>query len=149
MNRENETVRILNREFKCGISCEKVCHFPSPDYDTEYVIDGKKYVGYQTLQAEKTNAAEEKHGCECDRISEYQDSYGNQVILLIQDIPCFDSGDREYDRYHLLYFFHNAGKVHALYCGEGYRIATLTLFENVRVFNPLLKHYLKSKGFPV
>lgn len=70
-------------------------------------------------------------------------------MRLKQNIPCFDSGDREYDSAHLLYFFHNGGQVHALYCGEGYRVATLTLFEKVKITNTRLKNFLKSEGFPV
>lgn len=142
-------VSDVNREFKCGIACNSVHSFISPDYNTEYTVNNYKYVGYQTLQNKKVGTSEKKHGCNCDRISVYKDDYGNKVILLIQDIPCFDSGDREYDSAHLLYLFHNNGQIHALYCGEGYRIATLILFENISLFQPLLKSYLKREGFPV
>lgn len=46
----SELINSLNREFKCGISCIKVKPFISPNYNTEYTVNGKKYVGYQTLQ---------------------------------------------------------------------------------------------------
>ena len=145
----NDAIKSLNREFHCGISCKKAVFFESPDYSTEYSVNEHKYIGYQTLQNEKVGTSEEKYGCDCDRISVYKDDYGNKVILLIHDIPCFDSGDREYDRYHLLYFFHNKGRIHALYCGEGYRIAKLILFENIKLSGMRLKQYLKSEGFPI
>lgn len=144
-----QAVQSLNREFKCGIGCEGGCQILPPDYNTEYTINGKKYVGYQTLQAIKVSTGENKYGCDCDRISVYRDRYGHKVILLIRDIPCFDSGDREYDSAHLLYLFHNDGQMNALYCREGYRVATLTLFENVTVSHMELRKFLKAEGFPV
>lgn len=145
---EKDLVKSVNREFRCGIKCDEVEYFVSPNYETEYTVNGKKYISYQTLQAKKEDECKSKYGCNCDRIVGCEDSYGNKVIELIQDIPCFDSGDREYDSDHLLFLFHNDGQTHALYCGEGYRIATLILFKNVTVLNMRLKQYMRSNGFP-
>lgn len=144
-----DMVKSLNREFKCGINCNSVYLLVSPNYESEYSINDKKYVGYQTLQAQKIGTSDNTYGCDCDRITVYKDCYGNKVIKLIHDIPCFDSGDREYDSTHVLYLFHNNGRIYALYCGEGYRIATLTLFENVKISNNKLKGYLISECFPL
>ena len=136
----NNAVHSLNREFKCGISCEKV-QLLSADYNTKYIAGDKDYVGYQSLETGKCGEVENKYGCSCDIVSLYIDSYGCKVVRLKQTIPCFDSGDREYDSAHLLYFFHNGGQVHALYCGEGYRVATLTLFEKVKITNTRLINF--------
>lgn len=144
----SEMTKSLNREFKCGISCENI-QLLTPDYNTKYTVNAKDYVGYQTLEAEECGDSEDKYGCDCDSVSLYKDMYGCKVLRLKQRIPCFDSGDREYDSAHLLYLFHNSGKTYALYCGEGYRVATLTLFSNVSVSNSRLRKYLKAEGFPV
>lgn len=144
-----DLVKSVNREFKCRISCNSVFLFDYPNYESEYSINGKKYVSYQTLQEQELGTSKEKYGCDCDKFSVFQDSYDNKVIGLIHKVPCFDSGDREYDQFHNLFLFHNGGQIYALYCGEGYRIAKLVLFENVIITGTRLKQYLRSQGFPI
>ncbi len=140
--------KYINSEFRCGISCKNVRELPA-DYEVEYEVNGKKYVGYQTLQKEVLDESEHTYGANCSRIKIYRDEFGNKAVALIKDIPCFDFYDREYDRYNELFLFHDGSQIHALHCREGYKIANLTLCENVSVGNIRLRLFLKENGFPV
>lgn len=139
----------INEEFRCGISYESQYPFLSPDYDAKYTVNEKEYIGFQTLQAVEIGTTADKHGCDCSEITVYKDSYGNNVVMLRNNIPCFDFEDREYDSAHLLFLFHNGGKVYALRCNKGYLIASLTLYEDIAISKPELRHYLRFWGFPI
>lgn len=148
-NEEQEALQEIEREYKCKIDCEIVREFDTPAYDMKYTVEGVEYISYRTLDSKGTGKYDGNYGCECDRIVGYTDSYGRQVVLLVHEIPCFDSEDRMYDQYHLLFFFHNEKHLHALYCREGYRISVFRIFENVTVLSEELKQLLASEGFPV
>lgn len=143
-----EEIKSVNKKFDCRLSCKNVRVFNSPNYETKYQINGKEYDN-RYIPDENWVTIEKPDGIDCDLVLFLEkDQYGNKVVKLVRDIPCFDSGDREYDSCHSLKFFHNAGKVHSLYCGEGYRIAKLVLFENVTQLSENLKDFLREKDFP-
>ena len=146
---ECEAVRSVCGSFGCRFRAEHVRFFDSPDWESEYLVGDRRYVSTQTLTKEKLGSEDKPFGLRCDRISRFRDAYGNSVVDLVQDVPCFDSGDRQYDSAHELYFFHSGGQSHALYCGSGYRIASLTLFENISPQSILLRNILNKNGFPV
>ena len=144
-----EKVSRINNEFNCLISCDNVRIFVSPDYTTEYEVNDRKYVGYKTLEKMKLRSTDMTGSLRCDKISTFKDDYENNVVVLVRNIPCFDSGDREYDSNHLLYFFHDKNCISALYCREGYRMASLVLFEDITPISADLIKLLKDDGFPV
>ena len=79
----------------------------------------------------------------------YIDEYGESVIVLIQEIPCFDSWDYMVDTFHSLYFFHNENSIAALYCQEGDQLSRVYVFQDIRNFDERLKGVLKDYNFPI
>lgn len=144
-----EKVSRINNEFNCLISCDNVRIFVSPDYTTEYEVNGRKYVGYKTLEKMKLGSTDMTGSFRCDKILSFKDDYESNVVVLVRNIPCFDSGDREYDSLHRLYFFHDEKSISALYTCEGYRMASLALFEYITPISADLIKLLKDDGFPV
>lgn len=146
---KDKDIHSINRDYGCEIGCQEVYFFSLLSYDVEYCVDGYTYAGYKSLKKVKLKVSDKKYGTCCDSFVIFSDEYERNVIKLEKEIPCFDSSDREYDHHHSLYFFHTNKKVYALYCAEGYHIATLKLLEGITVGNSKLRSYMKSLGFPV
>lgn len=140
-------LKEINADFGCKFYYGKATNFIAPDYNTAYILQGKKYISYKTLEYKECEETSEQF--ENNTVKEYIDEYGNKVISIIKNIPCFDSGDREYDSSHILYFFQQSNRIYALYCKCGYRIATMVLFKNIVPINTTLKELLKNKGFTI
>ena len=136
-------------EFGCKLICESIRIFNHPHYNTMYTVNDRIYVGYRTILKEKTGSTEDIGPFKCNRISRYIDKYGSNAIVLVRDIPCFDSYDSVYDSEHLLIFFHDENSISALYCGEGYELASLVLFKSISPIGDDLIKLLKDEGFPV
>ncbi|MBO4468697.1 MAG: hypothetical protein J5766_05290 [Clostridia bacterium] len=143
-----EALKDLSNEFECSIRCKRVRVFENPDYTkTKYRIGNKLYVSYKTLLKTELETRKKPKNFRCDKVSVFEDEYGEKVVALISEIPCFDSGDRMYDSLRSVFFFQVDGKTYAVYCGEGYSIAEFKLFEEVAPSSDNLKELLKSEGF--
>ena len=143
----NENVLLsfkeITSDFNCKFFYSGAKSFINPDYDTTYILHGKTYTSYKTLEYKYCGEKSEQL---CNNsVQEYIDEYGNKVISLIKRIPCFDSADRVYDSSHILYFFQQSNHIYALYCKGGYRITTMVLFSNIVPINANLKELLKSE----
>lgn len=145
---QKQRIDRLKTEFNCDIKCDETIEL-KPHYETKYSVNEHNYIGYKSLSHLKCTVKEKPISFNCDRIIEYLDTYDHKVIVLSKDIPCFDSGDREYDSSHRLYFFHDGNDTHALYVGEGYRVASLILYKNIKPQSICLKQLLDRKGFPI
>ncbi len=67
------------------------------------------------------------------------------VLRLSRDIPTFDSGDREYDAWHDLYLVRErSGRMHAVYCAGGYRIAEAKRYHTLLAYPPALARYFRE-----
>ena len=147
---ESESIRqSICRSFGCEFQCANMTELSKPDESSEFTVFDRKYNGYETLRASKPIEFGEKLNFKCDILRRYDDEYAQSVIVLIQDIPCFDSWDYMVDSYHSLYFFHNENSISALYCQEGYQISKMYIFENLYCIDEELKTLLKSNRFPV
>lgn len=64
-------------------------------------------------------------------IRKYQDVFGNPVLRLYLSVPTFDSGDREWDSYKVLYIIEHDGHLSGLYLNGGYHLASVVLYRDM------------------
>lgn len=134
-------------EFGCEFQCTNMKKLKEPSILARFKFFGRTYNGYNTLKKTELERIENDYSFKCDRIKKYMDNFGESVVVLEADVPCFDSGDRMFDSMRSLYFFQNSGRIAALYCAEGYQISQLYVFENLSEFNNQLIECLKNNGF--
>ena len=107
----------------------------------EYSYNGRKYKDMDTLTAK---ILEELAGD--SRL--WQDEYGEYVISTYMRVPTFDSGDREWCSYLRGFLFFDGKKIHLLEVEGGYKIATLTFYENLKAADGSLKPLFERLGWP-
>ena len=148
---EARKIAYIGREFNCKFQCESVHTLRRPENNAEYLVGGNAYGGRHRSPGDdvikEIDKAKEFH---CNQILfRKRDPHEHEAVKLFRDIPCFDSGDREWDSMHSLMFVHNEGKLHAIYCVEGYSIARIVILENVTPDSENLRTLLRECGFPV
>ncbi len=148
---EAREIAYIGREFNCRFLCESVRTLRCPDNNVEYLVGGKLYGGKgRHVNDDEIKELDQCKTFNCNSIWFLKnDRYGHEAVKLFRDIPCFDSGDREWNSMHSLKLFHNEGKIHAVFCVEGYSISELVIVENVTPDSENLKTLLRECGFPV
>lgn len=144
----NQRQQICN-SFGIEFQYANIMELSEPDDSAIFNIFGRTYEGYKTLRGSEPKEFDDTLNFKCDILRRYDDEYGQSVIVLIQDIPCFDSWDYMVDSYHSLYFFHSGNDIAALYCQEGYQISKIYVFESIRETDEQLKSILKDNDFPI
>lgn len=77
------------------------------------------------------------------------DAYGEKVLRTYEQIPTFDSGDREWDSMELEYLFFDGKHIHLVVMRGGYRIAKLTFYEKLLSADARMKPVFEKLGWPL
>lgn len=74
------------------------------------------------------------------RVAVFESAVYRKIVRLSLRIPTFDSSDREYDSWHDLYLLQeHGGKIRAVYCTGGYRVAKVEGYAEVYQYPEDLK----------
>lgn len=106
----DETIKIAGYKFICK-GKRNLIH---TEYD--FTINKKKYIEdffQKTMEVDLDDGAKRR----------YVDESGRTVLRVLERIPTFDSADRMYDSYKMIFIFEDNGKTHGVYLRGGYRLA--------------------------
>ena len=84
--------------------------------ENDFTINGKKYTEdffQKTLEVDIDDGKNRR----------YVDENGRTVFRLLERVPTFDSSDREYNSYKMIFIFQENGKTNGIYLRGGYRLA--------------------------
>lgn len=81
-----------------------------------------------------------------DACSLYRRDDGEAVPMICEDIPAFDSGDREWDSYRAFFLMPEEGKIKGLLICGGYRVARVLEYEDVKYADAGMKKLLLNIG---
>lgn len=106
---------------------------------TVYLLNQKEYTDISALNCRRL--------CEIGKdVFLCEDAYGNKVLCCHRDIPTFDSADREWDSWLDEYLIYDGKQVNLVVGRGGYRIARLTVYEELLEADPGLYAYLERLG---
>lgn len=108
----------------------------------QYAFNGRVYRDVESLQQE---TVEELSG----NVQITRDIYGGKVLRTYTQIPTFDSGDREWDSKKLEFLFFDGKNIHLVVMRGGYRIASLTFYEELLAADCRMGHILEKLDWPV
>lgn len=107
---------------------------------TVYLLNQKEYTDVSTLNCHRL--------CEIGKdVFLCEDIYGNKVLYRCEDIPTFDSADREWDSWLSEYLMYDGKQVNLVVGRGGYRIARLTVYEELLEADQGLYAYLERLGY--
>lgn len=81
-----------------------------------------------------------------NRIELYRDITGGTVLSLYEDVPTFDSGDREYDSYKYFIVVPHDGFLTGIYLNGGYQLARVCVYEDIHFGDGRTKYILNALG---
>lgn len=106
-----------------------------------YSYNGRAYQDVASLWAEESESLSKNAFIGVD-------AYGGKVLKTYESIPTFDCADREWDSKEVKYLFFDGKNVHLVVMRGGYRIASLTFYENLQSADILLKPLFEKLGWP-
>ena len=123
----------------CSVLFEANCRMSVENPKGPFVLLRRRYRSVQELELIPFG----KQDASCAR---FLDRYGNRVLSITEEVPCFDSGDEKYDSYHRCYFVR--GIVPAvLYCGGGWDgISELQVYYGIRSLGPEYEETIRAFG---
>ena len=124
-----------------NISLRKLtgCYLSIGSYEIEYGSVGELSVLNQEIELPtgRYGSYEEiRHNSIADldgNISVGSDMRGNMFVLIYEKVPCFDSGDFEWDSYRALLIFPHEKGMFALYRNGGYRLSRQRLYYDIEI----------------
>lgn len=96
----------------------------------------RKYISYISLGYEKA-------GCCSKEKPLLIKSNGEKAYYLHEDVPTFDSSDRDYDSDHVLYLIPKNGMFDGLYVCYGYEVSEVLYYRNIVGENQAGKEHLQ------
>ena len=143
--KENEeALRLAGKELKVGFrEVETVDHYLGKDDITgyQYTLNGRTYTDVSSFHAGDRQKLEED-------VEIRTDIYGSKVLWVYQEIPTFDSDDRDWDSHAVRYLIYDGREIDLIYMRGGYHIAKLKIYKGLQYADRGLKSYLKQLDFP-
>lgn len=116
-------------------------------YNSEEVLYCSDYDFILDEKIMKPDFYKEELVCKYEEdIAKYRDAQGNEVLVLWESIPTFDSGDRQYDSYKELYLFVKQGKLQALFIKGGYCLGKAVFYPQLTCADSETQKLLQDAG---
>lgn len=129
---------------KYGLRFDRKTEFGGTGKDvkrTVYLLNPKKYTDISSLNCRVlSEIRKDVFLCE--------DIYGNKALYCYREIPTFDPADREWDSWIKEYLMYDGKQVNLAVCRGGYKIARLTVYEELLEADMGLYAYLERLGYP-